>query len=111
MAVESHLILQEILLRPGGEWTPPTNHWVVARIAEGVGYWMHGGNAREFKVGDGLVVSKNFQFTLRASQLEPLQVEFFLVQPELLTGAINFPCLLRTPLPRLFPFLPANLWD
>ena len=89
MAVESHLILQEILLRPGGEWTPPTNHWVVARIAEGVGYWMHGGNAREFKVGDGLVVSKNFQFTLRASQLEPLQVEFFLVQPELLTGVLT----------------------
>ena len=89
MAIERHLILQELVLRPSGEWTPPASGWTVARIAEGVGYWQQGGSAREFKAGDGFVAAGNAGFILRASQLGPLKLEFFSVQPQFLNGVLT----------------------
>ena len=89
MAIERHLILQELVLRPSGEWTPSASGWTVARIAEGVGYWQQGGSAREFKAGDGFVAAGNAGFILRASQLGPLKLEFFSVQPQFLNGVLT----------------------
>ncbi len=59
MAIERHLILQELTLRPSGEWTPQFRGWLVARVAEGSGYWLHDGPARELNAGDGFVMSGN----------------------------------------------------
>ena len=89
MAIERHLILQELTLRPSGEWTPPMPGWTMARVAEGVGYWLHGGSARELKPGDGFAVAGGSSMVLRASQLGPLKLEFFLVQPQFLNGLIT----------------------
>lgn len=89
MTVERHLILQEMTLRPSGEWTPQYRGWIVARVAEGVGYWLHGGNARELNVGDGFVVSSNSNMLLRSSQLGPLKLQFFTVQPQYLHGIVT----------------------
>jgi hemolysin activation/secretion protein len=89
MAFERHLILQDLTLHPSGEWTPPASGWTVARIAEGVGYWFQGGNACEFKAGDGFVTSGNASFVLRASQLGQLKLEFFSVQPQFLNGVLT----------------------
>lgn len=89
MALERHLILQELTLRPSGEWTPPAQGWTMARVAEGVGYWLQGGGAREFKPGDGFAASGASQLVLRASQLGPLKLEFFCVQPQILNGLIT----------------------
>src|SRR5882757_9288909 len=89
MTVERHLILQELTLRPSGEWTPHYRGWVVARVAEGAGYWWHGGNARELNVGDGFVVGCNSNVRLRSSQLGPLKLQFFTVQPEYLNGILT----------------------
>ena len=92
MPVERHLILQELTLRPSGEWTPQTrlrDGWLVARVAEGVGYWMHGGDAREMNTGDGFVAGFNASFILRSSQLGPLKLQFFTVQPHYLNGVLT----------------------
>lgn len=89
MTVERHLILQEMTLRPSGEWTPQYRGWIVARVAEGVGYWLHGGNARELNVGDGFVVGSNSNMRLRASQLGSLRLQFFSVQPQYLNGVLT----------------------
>ena len=89
MALDRHLILQELTLRPAGEWTPPASGWVVVRIADGVGYWLQGGSAREFKTGDGFVTSGQVNFLLRVSQLGPLKLEFYCVQPQFLNGVIT----------------------
>jgi hemolysin activation/secretion protein/AraC-like DNA-binding protein len=89
MTVERHLILQELALRPSGEWTPQIRGWVVARVAEGVGYWLHGGNARELNVGDGFIVGINTGSLLRSSQLGPLKFQFFTVQPQYLNGVLT----------------------
>jgi hemolysin activation/secretion protein/AraC-like DNA-binding protein len=89
MSVERHLILQELILRPSGEWAPGAQGWTIARVAEGSGYWMQGGNARALNAGDGLVLASNDGGRLRASQLGPLKLEWFTVQPQFLNGLLT----------------------
>lgn len=89
MAIERHLILQELTLRPSGEWTPQFRGWLVARVAEGSGYWLHDGPARELNAGDGFVMSGNVRALLRASQLGLLKLQYFTVQPQYLNGLLS----------------------
>lgn len=77
------------MLRPSGEWTPKPGGWLVARVAEGIGYWMHGGSVRELNVGDGFIVGFNATILLRSSQLGPLKLQFFTVQPHYLSGILT----------------------
>jgi hemolysin activation/secretion protein/AraC-like DNA-binding protein len=89
MSAERHLNLQELILRPSGEWIPRCNGWVVARVAEGTGYWMQPGNARELNAGDGFVAASGGNAQVRASQLGSLKLQFFTVQPQFLNGLLT----------------------
>jgi hemolysin activation/secretion protein/AraC-like DNA-binding protein len=89
MAVERHLILQELVLRPSGEWTPQAGGWTVVRVAEGGGYWLHDGTARELNAGDVAVMNANARALFRSSQLGPLKLQFFSVQPQFLNGVLT----------------------
>ena len=87
--VERHLIIQELTLRPSGEWQPETRGWTVSRVAEGVGYSLQGPAARELNVGDMVVVGPATNLIVRASQLNVLKLEFFLVLPQYLNGLLT----------------------
>jgi hemolysin activation/secretion protein/AraC-like DNA-binding protein len=87
--VERHLIIQELALRPSGEWQPDTHAWTVARVAEGAGYSLQGSAARELNAGDMVVVGPATQFTVRASQLGNLKLEFYVVLPQFLNGLVT----------------------
>jgi hemolysin activation/secretion protein/AraC-like DNA-binding protein len=89
MAIERHLTLQELTLRPSGEWTPQARGWLVARVAEGSGYWLHGGAVRELNAGDGFVLGGNARVLLRASQLGLFKLQYFSVQPQYLNGLLS----------------------
>ena len=89
MPVERHLILQEITLHPSGEWTLPAHGWTVARVAEGIGYWLQGGDARELKAGETFVSTGGDNFVIRASSLGILKLEFFFVLPQFLNGLLT----------------------
>ena len=89
MALERHLILQELVLRPSGEWTPSAPGWTVVRVAGGIGYWLQGGGAIGLNPGDGFVANEASRLVLRASQLGPLQLELFCVQPQFLNGLLT----------------------
>jgi hemolysin activation/secretion protein/AraC-like DNA-binding protein len=89
MPVERHLILNEVTLRPSGEWVPEGRGWTMVRVAEGFGYWLQGGGARELKPGDGFTVAGGSNLLLRASQLGQLKLDFFCVQPQFLNGLIT----------------------
>jgi AraC-like DNA-binding protein len=89
MSIERHLIIHEVTIRPCGEWSPPALSWIVVRIAEGIGYWLQAGSARELKIGDGFVATDASRLALRASQLNPMKLEFFCVQPQFLNGLIT----------------------
>lgn len=77
------------MLHPSCEWTPSAPGWTVVRVAEGMGYSLQGGGARELKAGDGFVATETAHLVLRASQLGPLKLEFFCVQPQFLNGLIT----------------------
>jgi hemolysin activation/secretion protein/AraC-like DNA-binding protein len=89
MAIARHLILQELILRPSGEWSPQSRGWLVARVAQGSGYWLHNGTGRELNAGDGFVVGGNVRVLLRASQLGELKLQYFTVQPQYLNGLLS----------------------
>ncbi len=90
MTVERHLILQELTLPPSAEWIPRNQGWLVARVAEGTGYWLqHGAETRQLAAGDGLMVLRNTNGVVRASQLGPLKLQFFMVQPQFLNGLLT----------------------
>ena len=57
----------------------------MARVAEGGGYWLQDGTARELNVGDGFVAVADANVILRASQLGILKLQIFTVQPQFLT--------------------------
>ena len=89
MTVERHLILQEMSLRPSGEWTPGGG-WTVVRVAEGAGYCLQPGTtARELNLGDMVIAGANTAAVFRASQLGVLRLEFFLVLPQYLNGLLT----------------------
>ena len=88
MSLVRHLIIQEISLRPCGEWTPG-NGWTVVRVAAGPGYCLQTGTARDLNVGDVIVVGAQAVATFRASQLGVLKLEFFVVLPECLNGLLT----------------------
>ena len=62
----------------------------MVRVAEGVGYWLQPGVAtRQLGAGDGLMVVGNGNGVLRASQLGPLKLQFFTIQPQYLNGLLT----------------------
>lgn len=88
MIAARHLILQEMSLRPSGEWTPDGD-WTVVRVAEGAGYCLQSGAALELNVGDMMVVGPNASVVFRASQLGVLKLEYYHVLPQCLTGLLT----------------------
>jgi|SRR5665213_215601 len=89
MTVERHLIIQELSLRPSGEWKPDGRGWTVMRVAEGAGYCLQGSAARELNAGDAVITGPVTNAVFRASQLGVLKLEFFLVLPQYLNGLLT----------------------
>ena len=90
MTVERHLILQELTLPPSAEWIPRCHGWLMARVAEGTGYWLqHGAETRQLAGGDGLIALRIANGVIRASQLGPLKLQFFIVLPQYLNGLLT----------------------
>jgi AraC-like DNA-binding protein len=88
--MKQHLILQELTLQPSAEELPVFNGWLVARVAEGLGYWLqHYVPPSQLIVGDGFVAASDTQGRIRASQLDPLKLQFFTVQPQHLDGVLT----------------------
>ncbi|HUA39542.1 MAG TPA: helix-turn-helix transcriptional regulator [Candidatus Sulfopaludibacter sp.] len=90
MIGERHLILQELTLAASVEWRPRCGGWLMARVAEGTGYWLqHQAAHRQLNPGDGLIVIRNANGIVRASQLGPLKLQLFMVLPQYLNGLLT----------------------
>ena len=88
--MKQHLILQELTLQPSAEDLPVFNGWLVARVAEGLGYWLqHDVSPAQLAVGDGFIAASGTRGRLRASQLDPLKLQYFTVQPQHLDGVLT----------------------
>jgi hemolysin activation/secretion protein/AraC-like DNA-binding protein len=90
MTVERHLVLQEFTLLPSAEWSPRCQGWMMCRVVEGAGYWLqHGAAPRQLATGDGVVVARNPEGSIRASQLGALKLHFFTIHPQHLNGLLT----------------------
>jgi AraC-like DNA-binding protein len=62
----------------------------MVRVAEGSGYWLpHGAAHRQLNVGDGLIVIRNADGVVRASELGPLKLQFFAIQLQYLNSLLT----------------------
>ncbi len=89
MPSERHLVFQDLTLLPSAEWQPRGSGWLLVRVAEGAGYWLQHGNARDLMLRDAMLTAGNCEGVLRASRLGPLKLQFFFVQPEALNGLLT----------------------
>src|SRR5215510_4497947 len=90
MACGSYLKLRETTLSPGAEWHFPPDVWTVLRVRQGVAYWLRPPTPRELAVGDVIVGMGDAAGLLRASQLGAATIDWFIIQPETLSGLLTW---------------------
>ena len=83
---EPHLVINQVVIPPAQEWMLPASGWCFLHMTEGAGYWLGSTLNHDLVSGSALVVSRRAGGMLRASQLSAAIVNYFLVQPERLTG-------------------------
>lgn len=87
---EPHLVLTELTIPPGAEWNVQSTGWCFLHVSMGLGYWLHPRKNHELETGSVIVSSDRAQGIARASQLGPLQVHYFRLQPERLSGLVSW---------------------
>ena len=85
---ESHLLLKEKFLAPGGEWLPGLPGWLLIRVG-GPGYWLEAKSSTELEAGTVVLVAGGGSGCIRASQLNGLTLHYFNLIPARLTGLIT----------------------
>jgi transcriptional regulator GlxA family with amidase domain len=83
------LVLQETVLRPGGEWTLVAPGCSLVYLSQGVGYWLGPAANCELATGSMLVLWERSRGLLRASQLGDAVLHSFSVRPERLSGLVT----------------------
>jgi AraC-like DNA-binding protein len=86
---EPQLVINEIALPPGGEWSPQLSGWLVIHVNSGAGYWLHPRRNCELQPGTVLLFSDQIHGCLRASQVGELQLQFFRTEPAKLAGLVT----------------------
>jgi AraC-like DNA-binding protein len=86
---EPQLVVNELALSPGNEWSPQFSGWLLLHVSSGVGYWLHPHLNRELQPGALVLVSDQIEGALRASQVSELRFQHFRVDPLKLTGLVT----------------------
>ena len=89
MKYQSHLALDELDLPPSTEWEAPSQCWCFVRVAQGQGYWLGQGEAREINAGDVMAIPPVRQGLFRASQLSVVRLFHFRFCPDLMSGLLT----------------------
>ena len=86
---QQHLIINEMALAPGSEWTHQSGGWAFMGLTSGVGYWLHPRGNYELTPGAVLVLSDQARGCFRTSQLGMAMFHYFYIKPERLTGLVT----------------------
>ena len=81
--------MNQVPVLPGDEWLPQGAGWNFVQLATGAGYWLRAGDTRELGTGALLVLTSLAAGTFRASQLGPVRLNVFRVEPDRLTGLVT----------------------
>lgn len=85
----SHLTLYERLLKPGAEWNVQLPGSIFVRVNHGTGSLLLPESSRLLAEGEVVTAGHSCRSVIRASMLGDLQLDYFHVVPELLTGIIS----------------------
>ena len=83
---EPQLVINDLTLPPGGEWSPQMPGWLVIQVSSGVGYWLHPRLNWELQTGAVMILSDQAHGCLLASQVGELRLRFFRIEPSRLIG-------------------------
>jgi AraC-like DNA-binding protein len=86
---EPQLVINEMTLLPGGEWSPQLRGWMLIHVCSGAGYWLHPRMNWELQQGAVVLLSDQAQGYVRASQAGGLRLQFFRMEPRRLTGLVS----------------------
>lgn len=86
--LDAHLLLQEMKLSPGEEWTFSGEGWRFLSTRLGQGYWL-AADPKPIEPGDAIMLSPLGRGILRASQLTGLTFVYFHFQPDRLTDLLS----------------------
>jgi AraC-like DNA-binding protein len=89
LSFEPHLVVKEMPLPPGKEWTLQSPGWSFLHVSSGAGYWLHPQSNYDLGTGSVLVISERAKGVIRASQLGPVVIHYFRLQPERLSGLVT----------------------
>jgi hypothetical protein len=87
---DPHLVLRRFALAPRDELDLSAPDWYFLRVGTGVGYRLHPRSNYELATSSALVFSGRAKEVVRCSQVDTMQLQLFRVQPERLTGLVNF---------------------
>ncbi len=82
-------MLNKIRLLKSGEWKPCFRGWCIAFIENGFSYWRDQNEAREIEPGSVVVASAEARGSWRASQLSEVEIAFYCVDTEKLSGLLS----------------------
>jgi AraC-like DNA-binding protein len=83
---EPQLVVNELALPPGGEWSPQLPGWLVVQVSSGVGYLLHPRLNWELQTGAVMLLSDQAHGCVRASQVGELGLRFYRIEPGKLMG-------------------------
>jgi hypothetical protein len=86
---EAHLVMKDVQLPKGGEWTLRFRGWCFLQIRSGVAYWQGTAKALELAPGTSLILSDEVRGSLRASLLNEVVVDYFSMDPSKLAGLLT----------------------
>ena len=89
MPPDDHLLLEDIRIAPGGEWSGDAHGWRFLLVRDGVGYFLRPAQTQELAPGDVLVQPSGINGVVRASQLGEVRLGFFRVLPDHLNGLLT----------------------
>lgn len=90
MSTDSHLALEQVVLKAATERTFRLPPWAFFRVHTGVGYLLSQGLAQALNPDD-LVVGGGGETVFRASQIGDLQLHYFDLSTDLLCGLLTLP--------------------
>lgn len=89
MKTLGHLLLQDIKLSPGQEWSDEGEAWRFVRLDHGAAYWLGAPKPRCLVEGELLVIPPAIPGVVRASQLNDVILHGFGFTPDLLCGLLT----------------------
>ena len=83
---QGNLAIREFTIPSGGEWLPRGSGWSLILVQQGSGYCLLPHGNQELVTGSVLLVARDLQGSIRASQLSELSIGSFHIIPERLAG-------------------------